>query len=409
MQIEKKKQILQKALTLGENYTSEKTRFIQFDERIDLTQEWCFALACCKSKQKDLALTAIKKINRLLHFQNGEGAFPEYLHDYPHAYSTKAGLKIFLCLAQIIAHMKPILQPSTYAPWENACKRLEDCLQKQVKTLIEKRWLACAQHYRQGERGQFFSQKEDLEVYGFSSAAEWGEHYCFLQAAFPSSATALAEIASFYHPRFGYMGPMNGEKEREGKRLFTHMDLFFRPSLEGVEDPLCLEGALLISLPEIPKRRESYKDWKIQETKEHVRLTSLDALHVIGEKSRFFFSEKGCRFLGDQATFPVVVSDPKLPFVAKAFWNYAKETQVHVNGKRSSLFRLGDVISIVSSAFSIEMVWKLASGSGDFTGHLLRGSRPQELAPEGRRDSMLAIRSLRHQPETTLLVSFKIQ
>lgn len=53
----------------------------------------------------------------------------------------------------------------------------------------------------------------------------------------------------------------------------------------------------------------------------------------------------------------------------------APDVAIFVNGKKASLFSLGDVVEVRTDHGSCQLNWQLLEGSGVFTGHILHGNR----------------------------------
>ena len=402
-----KKQALAICVKMGESFLSPKTQFVQFDQRITLNHQMYFALALAKTKQKDAMYEAIEMMKKVLPFQNDEGGFPRYLHEYPNSYCRLSCLKMFLALAELIHLGKTVLKTSTLAPWVSALERLENYLKGLSLQKEYALWFSCVESYKNGERLSS-NKKEELTKCSFQSAKKCGDHLCFMQALAEEFSKEIEKIHSFYHKTFGYIGPMEEEKQHSGKRILSFLDVFFGCSGEQL-DPIFLEGALVES--SIQKKREplfSYENWRIREEKNYIERMSKDAWHLFSQDVRLFFQEKDLDFSGNRGTIHIGKMDPKNPFVAKLFWSDQAKYQCFVNGKKSSMFFLEDVVEIIFPEFVVQVIWKKVSGEGDFTGHFLRGNKPYEMSKERLFDAMMGIRALRCSPNTKLEIQIRI-
>lgn len=402
-----KKQALAISVKMGESFLSPKTQFVQFDQRIALHHQMYFALALAKTKQKDAMYEAIEMMQKILPFQNEKGGFPRYMHEYPNSYCRLSCLKMFLALAELIHLGKTVLKTNTIAPWVLALERLENYLKSLSLQKEYALWFSCVESYKNGEKLSS-DKKEELAKCSFQSAKKWGDHLCFLQVLAEQFSEEIEKIHSFYHETFGYIGPMEEEKQYLGKPALSFLDVFFGHPDKKL-DPIFLEGALVESFTQ--KKREpliSYQNWRIREEKNYIELTSKDAWHLFSKDVRLFFQEKGLDFSGNRGTVPIGEMDPKNPFVAKLFWSDQAEYEYLVNGKKSSMFFLEDAVEIIFPEFVVEVIWKKVSGEGDFTGHFLRGNKPYEMSKETFFDAMMAIRALRCSPNTKLEMQIRI-
>ncbi|MEM8629375.1 MAG: hypothetical protein AAGF04_04825 [Chlamydiota bacterium] len=401
------KRLAEHSLQLALAHQSPKTGCVQFDDRISILHQWLFALACCKSKKKDLILEASARIDRLLLWQNEQGGFPRYLHEYPHSHCLISCLKIFFCLVQIKHLLKGVLQKQRLDPWIAAAEALEGYLTCHLSSPLHQLWFACVKSY-QTKQPLSASFLQEVRSTTFFSPKEWGEHCCFLQSVPTLLPELAAQVRALYHPRFGYVGPMEKVSFIEGRQELNHLDLFFGGLPQESNHPLVLEGAL--ALPCSFSARNPLSNlgmWQMEEKECYAKVYKRGILHVFGEETAWMFSCEGLQCRGEGLEVPVRLNEEKSSVVAEIFWTYHKATQILVEGKPASLFHLGDRVEVICPDFSFEMVWKLCEGEGDFTGHFRRGARLSEESKMRGPDHVAMIRALRYNEGTKLFVSLR--
>jgi len=126
---EKKRYYTQLALQGGACYLSKETGYIQDGHRIPLYENFCYALALACSKQKEQAYEAQERVQKLLHFQNKEGFFPKYLHEFPHGKDLYLQKKL-LWIAQQLACQHAVAMGSKVI---EQLQRAMDALQGSLK------------------------------------------------------------------------------------------------------------------------------------------------------------------------------------------------------------------------------------------------------------------------------------
>ena len=84
---QEKRKLIELALVAGRKFESKETGLIHFPTRdtIPLYQNFCFCLALFRSLVGDNVQEGKERLSHLLAFQNEEGLFPIYLHEYPKA------------------------------------------------------------------------------------------------------------------------------------------------------------------------------------------------------------------------------------------------------------------------------------------------------------------------------------
>ncbi len=389
--------------------TSSQTRFIQVDDRICLLHQFCFALALCQLKQKEEMLEAASMIQRLLHFQNAEGGFPRYLHEYPFAYSKEAGVKIYLALGKIIRFTEAILQKETLIPWKKALNRLEKFLDEYlVKKSPEAVYSVLFSVAKAYYYGRDLTEKEEAQIDNgsFLSARDWAEYLLFVQALDQPPSRWMQRLRSQMHPSFGYIGLLDQEREVQGERECTYLDLYFYSAWQKKESPFVLESALLQgphSTTSIQPDPEGILE-KSQVEVDFAILKRRGSLYVFTEKNRLFCRQKDLDWEEGRGVMTYTEFDPKALFVQEIFWSHPKRFPCYVNGEKASFFRMKDTLSWPIDGLTLHIRFEVLAGKGEFTGHILQGISPMEedAASLSLQNGKIGIKALRFEPGVKL-------
>jgi hypothetical protein len=77
------------------------------------------------------------------------------------------------------------------------------------------------------------------------------------------------------------------------------------------------------------------------------------------------------------------------------FYCNLEGNEIFINGKKATVFRLGDRIEILSKKNKLELKFSLLEGEGSFCGHLSQGNRPfAQSAPFTAKDWKISLRTL---------------
>jgi hypothetical protein len=95
------------------------------------------------------------------------------------------------------------------------------------------------------------------------------------------------------------------------------------------------------------------------------------------------------------------------------FYNLHPDTQVTINHQRATSFQMGDTVQIISKGRRMELSFSLASGEGQFWGHLYRANRPGQLCCKGEEkheafDGTIGLRTIKRGLHASIKVSVKL-
>jgi len=330
MELKKVLRAIDLALAAGRKRQSARTGFVHDGETIPLYENFCFALALFRQKTAESVTEGKELIARLLPFQVPEGNFPFYLHDYPRCFDFQMGLKVAPILIHLLRLFGPVL--GELKPVLEAA--LQRAVQKSEKPQWENRYRAC-----------MGLPLLPIDTAPFS-AADWTEWLITAQLA--------------------------GQ---------THFSLPFDPSLQ-----------LLFTHTEVQERgepRPSPVEWLLSEGQFSPRLLQ-DHPHQLLSAPLFPitfepapFSPPNYRlFWKGASTLHSLVAKSlvfEAPEEAALFTDISPETEVFVNGKKATAFRLGDTVTIQTPQQTIDVTFALTRGTGDFCGHISRANRPSQI------------------------------
>lgn len=384
------------ALAAAKKRQSPRTGFVHYfpaDESavdtIPLYENFCFALALFRHKTSESVLEGKEMIERLLHFQTASGSFPIYLHDYPRCWDPLMPLKVASVLFLLLRHFGPVLGETLKEKIENAQQKLKDAaekrrLEKPLPPLWENRFCALF--------GQVLTP---LATERFS-ASEWSEWLLTAQIA--------KEAGPFAIPYDSGLEAFVGIPPEQEK---------------GEPRPCLIEWVLADSITS-PRLLRDHPDQILAAPLFPAQSAALDSANLSiysGEEGAFrlLWKGKSLHSLAAKASriertenridlFFQMDEEMKTQredlFEAALFIDVSAETELFIEGRKGTLFRLGDRLTVRTPAFAFDMQFDLLEGSGDFCGHLFRGNRPSQTACKGpllyeAYDWQVGIRTLR--------------
>ncbi|HSX11688.1 MAG TPA: hypothetical protein VLF94_08245 [Chlamydiales bacterium] len=326
------------AVSAGRKRLSARTHFVHDEETIPLYENFCFAFALMRQKTAEAVTEGKELIDRLLAFQTPDGHFPTYLHDYPRAFDFQMGLKIAPILIYLLRDYAPVLGDLKHKIdtalkrilstrpekpfWEN---RYRACINEPLldtAPLDWTQWLITAQ--LAGQTHFSLPYDPDLQLLTSSDIQEKSE-----PAPHPIE-WLLAE--GHYTPRL--------------LRDHPHQ-LLVAPLFPLTYDP-------------IPSTNPSFRLFWQGST-----------LHSLVAKTlQFDLSEE------------VQMGRHDL-FEAALYTDVSPETQIFVEGRKATTFKLGDTITIQTPTWTISIRFELTQGAGDYCGHIFRANRPSQIANKG--------------------------
>ena len=122
------------------------------------------------------------------------------------------------------------MQKETLIPWKKALNRLEKFLDEYlVKKSPEAVYSVLFSVAKAYYYGRDLTEKEEAQIDNgsFLSARDWAEYLLFVQALDQPPSRWMQRLRSQMHPSFGYIGLLDQEREVQGERECTYLDLYF--------------------------------------------------------------------------------------------------------------------------------------------------------------------------------------
>lgn len=417
------KAILERA---GKLYVRPETGFVHYTYHkkgeeghatIPLYENLCWALANFMLKTQEGVQEGKRLLKRLLAFQNSDGEFPVYLHEYPEASDQFLGAYLFHPLYLIQKEYGHVLG-----------SELKEALQKGIDSLIvvlEKRFNALnpTGHIRikvgsalmAAGRPQGEALLKDAPLSLPSSF-----HLADCELARDLGATMLPLPSEFYwHPQLKtYAGPAYKERQEGDQPELTLLDLMRGDESKRALTPHHLALALVRSSPlsssspikgvySAPSfcwaALEQVSTIQGYEPGFHLfRLLAegegkIDSLAIPGGGfQKVTFTEKG-----SEVRFQFHLSETFDPENR----DRSREIELFFNlgiPYTGSTFRLNEPLVIAFKTVNVTLKFALLQGTGDFIGHRARGNRPAQLLKTGVYDEMLYLRTLRRSSDAVI-------
>lgn len=399
METKTTKRVIDLAIAAGRKRQSPRTGFVHFhatDEQavdtIPIFENFCFAFSLFRQRTVESILEGKQLVERLLAFQNQEGNFPIYLHDFPKCYDPWMGLKIAPVLFHIQRLFAAGIGAETNAKIQLALERLLQFSAGRARPPV---W----EHRYQKMVGNDIS-------FSPTTSDEWFSWLVTEQLG--SSQPPVAEIP--YHPDLqAFIG--GPEIQEKGEPRPTPLEWIlaekqgFSGRLRG-DHLAVLQTSLLFPIDTIRMPPSSSYSWIPGEAR---LLWGGTKLHSLSCPNGEFLEPGKIRYELTSAA-----EDEKgNQFEAVCFCDLSSETQLLINGRKGTVFYLGDCIQIQTPALCIELCFELAQGEGDFCGQISRANRPSQIACKGPLlyevfDWQIGMRTLRRSPHALIDLSVKI-
>lgn len=374
MEVDLKKQMraIDLAVFAGQKRFSARTGFAhlypneEYADTIPIYENFCYALALFRQKTSESVLTAIELLNKLLPFQIPDGNFPVYLHEFPKAFDFHMGLRVGAILTYILRLFQNVLGEELKQKVEKALVRI--LLKQPEKPMWINRYRALT--------GLPLIEADP------GSPAEWTEFLITAQLA------GQTQFCIPYEREIGLCtlpAPQEKGEPRPHPMEWIISEGNYTPRL--IQDhphqllcaPLFPFQYTTLQLPE-PSFRLFWKG---------------STLHSLIGKGLIFN-------LPDH----VEMGRGEL-FEALLYCDRSLETEILIEGKRGTSFRLGDTITIHTPQKTIQLQFVLTSGEGDFCGHIFPANRPSQIAKGYEAyDWQIGVRTLRRSAQGRIEVKF---
>lgn len=398
------------AFAAGRKRQSPRTGFVHHfaaDETavdtIPLYENFCFVLALFRHKTAETVTEGKELVERLLAFQTQSGNFPVYLHDYPRCWDPLMSLKIASLLIVLLRHFAPVLGEALREKIERSLILLKRAAEqrreeKPYPPLWENRFLAC-----------IGKPLLPIDTTAFS-AQDWSDWLLTSQIANEKGPFPIP-----YHPELeAFIGPPP-EQERGEPHPFpiewVLADAIASPRL--LRDhfnqihcgPLFPVEIQRLALPSHSVYTDEEGTFRLLWKGKQLHSLFAQASQIVRKENQielFFDLREEMKIQREDL------------FEAALFLDHSPETQIWIEGKRGTLFRLGETISIQTPSLSFDLKFELLQGEGDFCGHIFRSNRPTQTACKGPAlyeayDWQIGLRTLRRSSgcQVRLYFSFR--
>ena len=368
-----------------------------------------------RQKSAESVLEAKELIERLLHFQNTEGNFPLFLHDYPTAWDFLAPLKIAPVLLCLLREFTPVLG---HVLKEKIEISLQKCLsfidklrsEKTLPPVWEMRYQASVQgseiSFNPSQPEEWFEWIVSMEIYKKNlpfyeekkrnGAANWIEskwNWFFQTVPYHRGLQLFLsenQIQEKGEPRPWSIEQVLAEKDGYSPRLMRdHPSQLYAGLVNGIDSDLILNRDEN-DFSEIPSKIPFQIFWS-------------------GKNLHSFICPKG------KTVSLLETSDPGRGDLVEveAFCDLACNIAIldpqSGKGRKGTAFCLGDWVEIEADGWKIALRFTLLEGQGEFFGHISKGNRPSQIACKGPLlyevyDWRIGLRTLRKQTPCVIQV-----
>lgn len=455
MEINLGRQLNDMALAAGRKRQSPQTGYVHYfyhdleediQQTIPIVENVYFVLALLRTKTSEQITEAKEILDRLLFFQNQDGNFPIYIHEYPTCKDRFLGVQLLPAFYSILEEFQLVLGAELKQRLFSATSRL---LQYALKAIDEK-----TPPYTIGLK--IAASAKVLGVYLKDSAIEqvgvklldeflnmglqlaWfiPPSIADICVALQMAYTRIQEspwkdfgqhlIQTWHRPTCTYIGPGLKQYQQGDEPQPTLYDLFLGYFNQGFSEralrdaPYHLQAVLIRPTEEIfplvqyPLKAEGLLNqsrWFIyQQDKFAYSLVKLDVLqnptlenafHPLSlvwgnkEKVHTFVCQAGnfnsFEFLPKENEIELMVqlsSDYELESREKArefafFFDVEPDVKMTIHGEAATTFDLAEEFILTTPQVELSLIISLTKGEGEFLGHLMRGNRPSQIQLKG--------------------------
>lgn len=442
LKTEDKEVFISQSLELFQEYYRPSTGFVhyskeseQHDQFIPIFENLCFVVALLRSHQLDQLALASEVLSKLLHFQTAEGAFPDYLHQYP--YVAKQRRNFHYCLPLLII----------YRFYHSL---LNEDLQSQLKKSMDKLYIFLSGLEEKVEGlnrvlniFSYFLNNSPIDPSIFTlepvgSSKELGLYLLLMQQLHNTPYEELAmkacdQVFTYIDAEKKiYIGPLLFEKYSGNELLPSILDyILFGCTTKSPS----LFLAPLIIFPIQPKSVENQKRYKTGRfvyryvKQQNACLTFLEEfipdsslplpkafqtfrLLTSAESSISCFPEQiptSIQIEGNQVLFlyhytePFDVTQNQREEVS-FYLSKHKDTEVLVNATKASCFYEDDQVTLRLGTLKVHLGIKVKNGEGKYIGGVMFAPRSNNICSKSA-DYKITIRTVKRDPQTTLVIS----
>jgi hypothetical protein len=433
-------------LEAKDSYLHPVTGLLHQEGVIYLYDNFLAAHGLLRSKLKENIEEAKKFLERLLYFQNAEGLFPQALHEFPMASFEAYQLDIAFVMHKMHTHFALALGEKLKTRLQLALEALTKALKNNSSTYFEK------MQARFGVFDALYQHKTPQFNYpGKKITSKYLGEKLLLAQETDSYEKLLEQLAPYWHPYFHtYTGPLLEESYVENEPTLQLFDYFMSSAYRTYSDKLYkknilqLQGTLIKSPPTTLEFQETtleglYKDYpytlintskvswfffndysSIGDEPKGLHLfrclfKSLEHLYsfVCHSKVKHLNSEFSKNALTlDFTYFDVFPDEVKQQNELEFYMSLGEDLDVLVEGKKASLFRLGNALEFKTQEATLRCTFTSDSKDAQIVGHLLYGNRPSSLESNSvdakAYDQKIVLRTLRRDKECKMRLHLEL-
>lgn len=414
-----KKSLVQNALEVGLAAYSEPLTWVAKGCYISSIDNIAFIYALFSSKKAENVLLAAERLSALLHFASDESRMPDHLHEYPKAKGIKASLYMAATCILILKGFSKVLPAALRA-------RIEAHINQFVVTVEAKGAVmnpfAQALFYEVAGQNMEIPKEEPLNE----------EHWLYLMLLTKlqgNQAATYEKLATYYLPHFqrakNSLYPFFLDGMEPFKDLFHYVVNYQSLPQSALTQDVSsqLRAGLFNEVPPLVGEEIASYTYVLTKEQEHYSAkTGHPIWHYLFLDGKDFYSlvmEEGGKPVLDVRAQRVCWELKEESFEDKE----KREVMLHinnreglnllVNGAKSTLFRLGDKVSIHTKGKVLELVFNLEKGQGDFVGQLAFGNRVSQKKPfevgSTPMDQIISLRTLRRAGDVSLSMTYKLK
>lgn len=417
--------LLNHSLIEGKARKKKETQWVHYcyegegDTTIPIYENSCFILALFRSKKVEAMLEAKKRLDHLLDFQVSSGLFPTYLHEFPRATHRHLAIHLLVPFFWIQTHFKNILEKPLLEKFEKSLEKLYAfCIDAEKERPFPPSLTVKLRAFE----GHF-----NIKATPPTSLIDWenwilaaqmvGKEDCHLVQTCLRGWHLQFETAIFEGAQVFQEGPFPAItlfdllmciylKKRPSHRFFNDRHIaFLRAAVIFPSDTLFYEEksppySLTISNQSDAKGKKGFHLfrllWSFSNSPHSLVCQSAEVCTIYEgfEKNHYVLNYKNSAFKeSDQ----------------EEVYFYLDETAtLLVDGDKSTLFTLGNTLSIQTEKQTIQLQFYLLEGEGTFCGHIGLGDRPCQLKKERFKsfDKEITLRTIRRSSQ--LKIGFQL-
>jgi len=442
-----KSSLINPILKLAKPYYCELTRFLHFHPQtpegenhrpIPTIENALYALALCRSHERDEVIKGLALIDSILPFQIRDGSFPCYLHQYPTNLDGLIGLDLLPSFYWILHDYHSVLGAQRSAALRASAEKLLKFTQERMDEIAPPPHLKQIYGIIQSAFGSLWNDSA-LENRGNSLLATvqgidsllWKERYtpdvigriALISEMVGTNPLLKEAIIASWHPNLNrYVGPIYRGTFHEGEMVLSLVDLLFgqinRTPKHNSHLPTILRGVWLKEVWSKLPSTDSNVEQTIHSGPHGViwsgsdyAIAAFDGAESIepSQASQFFplqyfwstphsehsfvlqgpthsiHPKKEGNILRFEIDLPEELpeDDREKSYELNFFITRTSNLTFNVAEGKSTTFHLNEKIQFVTPTHSCTVKINLLSGSGRFIGHIMRGNRPSESGAKG--------------------------